>query len=206
MTASPTLLFPDVAFDADDVVIDFVGGICETLSRDYGVDVNPESITSWNFGQFIDHIIGEDWWTWMEKHAWLWHEKFKPIPGAIGSLETLRREGWRLELITAKPAWAEVAVWAWLGRYARVPTFQTVTIVPQPNVTGQKKHDVSSATILVDDRPENCHEWQESREDRLAILFDRPHNHHDHELVRAKDWRHVVELLRHEAALRQEGS
>jgi 5'(3')-deoxyribonucleotidase len=189
-----------IAVDMDDVLVDFVVGVCEAVSRDYGVDVDPKQVTSWQFGQFIDEHIGQDWWKWLEDHAWLWSEKFKPTPGAIGSIERLRREGYYLELVTSKPPWGEVAVWGWLAKYMRAPGLQRVTIVP----LGASKTEITDARILVDDNADNARAWALSRRDRVAILYDRPHNQAldadewGRAIVRAKSWAHVVELIHQE--------
>jgi len=117
-----------IALDLDDVVLDFVAGILDTVNRDYDANVQPSEITDWNFGQFIDEIIGKPWFEWLEEHAWLWGEKFKPVPGAIGGIEKLRRAGHYIEIVTAKPEWAEDATWLWLAKYK--PRVHRLTIVP----------------------------------------------------------------------------
>lgn len=159
-----------IAVDFDDVVLDFVAGVCDTVSRDFGVKVCPNDITSWQFGQFLDKYIGQDWWSWLEEHAWLWGEKFKPVPGALGGLEKLRRDGHRVELLTSKPAWAEDQVWVWLARYK--PKLTQVTIVP----LDAYKPDYTEAQLLIDDRDKNITEWVDSSPSRLAVLYTRPHN------------------------------
>src|SRR3972149_669120 len=103
-----------IAFDLDDCVLDFVAGILETVNRDFGSDVQPKDITDWEFGQFIDDIIGMPWFAWLETHASLWGDKFKPVPGALGGIEKLRRAGHYIEIVTAKPTWAEDALWTWM--------------------------------------------------------------------------------------------
>src|ERR1041385_6223805 len=181
----------------DDVVLDYVVGVCEVVSRDFGVEVKPEDVTDWNFGQFLDEHIGIDWWEWMEQHAWLWEQKFKPVPGALGGIEKLRRDGHRLELLTSKPKWAEAAVWGWLARYMRAPGFQRVTILP---VAGREpaptKAEASTSYLLVDDKFENCRDWAETG--RPALLYGRPHNHAAPSVEgihRVQDWSAVLKWV-----------
>src|SRR6185436_18955262 len=133
-----------VALDLDDVVLDFVGGVCEVVSRDFGIAVVREDIVNWNFGQFIDHIIGRPWFEWLEDHSELWGDKFRPIVGAIGGIEKLRRDGHYLEIVTSKPGWAEDATWDWLAKYK--PRVHRLTIVP---LDGGLKHEISDADLLV---------------------------------------------------------
>ena len=184
-----------IALDMDDVVLDFVKGVLDTVNRDFDADVRPEDITSWNFGQFIDPIIGRDWWSWLEDHAWLWGEKFKPVPGALGGIEKLRRAGHYVEIITSKPEWGEDACWDWLAKYK--PRVHRLNIVPVIDGVAPKKSEATPARVLVDDRYENVVEF--AGKGRAAILYNRPHNAEYTELPggveRAANWQDVLELL-----------
>jgi 5'(3')-deoxyribonucleotidase len=182
-----------IALDLDDVVLDFVAGILETVNRDYDANVQPSEITDWNFGQFIDEIIGKPWFEWLEEHAWLWGEKFKPVPGAIGGIEKLRRAGHYIEIVTAKPEWAEDATWLWLAKYK--PRVHRLTIVPIDHISN--KHEITDADVLVDDKWENCREW--AADGRPAILYNRPHNFGygapPEGVLRANDWNDVLGIF-----------
>lgn len=185
-----------IAVDMDDVLVDFVGMVCDVVSRDFGVEppITKDDITDWDFGQFLDQHIGQDWWSWLETKAYLWGTKAKPIPGAIGAMEKLRRAGHRLEVVTSKPEWGERYVFTWLDRYC--PVVHGVTIVP----LGGDKTTWTEATLLIDDRPKNVDEWVASRGGRTAILFPAAHNYkytpalHDRtgRVFRAKDWGSVL--------------
>lgn len=191
-----------IAVDSDDVVVDFIGMIVDTVSRDFGVEppIVSTDITDWQFGQFLDQHIGEPWWEWLEKHAYLWGEKAKPISGAIGGIAKLRAAGHRVELLTSKPPWAERYMWTWLARYA--PNVNQVTLVP---LNGYKP-DWTDAYLLIDDRDKNVIEWVHSTPDREAFLYPAAHNSQfwPHKNLTAsearritivKDWDHVIELL-----------
>jgi 5'(3')-deoxyribonucleotidase len=182
-----------IALDLDDVVLDFVAGILDTVNRDFGSNVQPEDVKSWDFGQYIDGVIGRPWFQWLEDHSWLWAQKFKPVPGAIGGIEKLRRAGHYLEIVTAKPAWAEDATWEWLARYK--PRVHRLTIVPVEHIGN--KHEVTEADVLVDDKWENCEAW--ANDGRQAVLYNRPHNAHygspPSGVIRVPDWQHVLRVF-----------
>jgi 5'(3')-deoxyribonucleotidase len=182
-----------IALDLDDVVLDFVAGILETVNRDFDANVQPSDITDWNFGQFIDDIIGQPWFEWLEEHAWLWGQKFKPVQGALGGIEKLRRAGHYIEIVTAKPPWAEDATWAWMARYK--PRVHRLTIVPVDHIS--KKYEITDADVLVDDKWENCSEW--AADGRPAILYNRPHNFHygapPEGVLRADDWNDILGIF-----------
>lgn len=187
-----------VAFDADDVVVDYVSLVCDVLNRDYGVTppVTKDDIVSWEFGKFLDEHIGIDWWTWWETKAHLWGSKAKPIEGALGALEKLTRDGHRLEIVTSKPPWARRYMWEWCFRYD--PLVSAVIQVP---LNGDKTQ-YTNAQYLVDDRPKNVEEWVASRKDRQALLYFAPHNldwkpstvEHGR-IQRVVDWAHVKHVL-----------
>lgn len=217
-----------IAVDMDDVVVAFVDGVLEAVNRDF--DVRPrltaEDVTGWNWGpDLLDPIIGRSWWDWLQDHSHLWGEKFKPVPGALGGLEALRRAGHRVELLTAKPEWAEDQVFVWLGRYK--PKVTTVTLVP----VNADKTKFTDAEYLVDDRDKNVAEWvlssympRDKRAgrggwmDRTALLFDMPHNrafnpyeeihsyppdapnHAADRIIRVDNWRDVLAVIEREAA------
>ena len=184
-----------IALDLDDVVLDFVAGICDTVNRDFGSNIQPSDVNDWNFGQFIDKYIGRDWFEWLEDHAWLWGEKFKPVPGAIGGIEKLRRAGHYIEIVTAKPTWAEDALWTWLARYK--PRVHRLTIVPLIEDGGAiPKSQATDADLLIDDRWENCLEW--IADDRPALLYTRPHNGSrvpPQGIVRVHSWNHILSVI-----------
>lgn len=182
-----------VALDLDDVVLDFVGGVCETVTRDFGIEVSKDEIIDWNFGQFIDPIIGRPWFEWLQDHSDLWGDKFKPVAGAIGGIEKLRRAGHYVEIVTSKPEWAEDPTWVWLAKYK--PRVHRLTIVP---LVGGKKTELTDADVLVDDKWDNCLEWV--KDGRPSLLFSQPHNAYYGDdtpdgMTRVKDWQGVLDVF-----------
>jgi 5'(3')-deoxyribonucleotidase len=177
-----------VAIDLDDVVLDFTGGLRTSVQTEYDVEVPP--FGNWKIADVLDPIIGHSWWKWMKNRDWLW-KTFPAVPGAIGSINMLREQGYFIEIITSKPDWAEASVWQWIGRWR--PSVDRVTIVQD----GDSKAEFTSADILVDDKPQNCEEWVASR--RPAVLFSRPHNETYRPSVpriyRANSWADVRALV-----------
>lgn len=177
-----------LAIDLDDTVLDFVGGLRDSVKKEYGVVLTEEDIYQWDLHPILDPIIGQNWWTWLRDREWLWHT-FPAVDGAIGTLDHLRREGHYLECVTSKPLWAEHNTWKWLGKWR--PPFQRVTIVGPKD----RKIDFTDAELLVDDKPQNCLEFLES--DRKAILFARTHNLATDlsGLPRASSWAQVRQII-----------
>ena len=183
-----------VALDLDDVCLAFVDGVRAAVRQEYAVDLDRDAIDKFTLGPILDPIIGYSWWKWLRRRSWLW-ANFPAVEGAVGAVERLRAEGWYVEIVTSKPDWAEYAVWKWLGRW-RLPV-NRVTIVGQVDLKSQ----FTEAPILVDDKWENCTEFVASRPDRIALLFDQPHNREhviggNDRIFRAKGWPDTLEWLR----------
>lgn len=181
-----------IAIDLDDVILDFTGGVRRAVATEYDVEV-PE-FPDWHMANVLDPIIGYSWWKWMKSRDWLW-KTFPAVPGAIGSINILRDQGYFIEIITSKPQWAEASVWQWMGRWR--PAVDRVTIV---NTESDQKCDFTEADILIDDKPKNCEEWAATG--RPAVLFSRSHNLNykiqDDRIHRADSWadvRSIVEAL-----------
>jgi 5'(3')-deoxyribonucleotidase len=177
-----------IAVDMDDVVVDFVGGLINSVKTEHDVTITHEQLekTGWDLHPLLDPIIGYSWWTWLRERPWLW-ANFPAVDGAIGGIERLRRNGHYLELVTSKPRWAEYAVYRWLGKWR--PAFQAVTIVGKDD----RKVDFTPADILIDDKPSNCQGFLD--EGRKALLFSRPHNSTavlPNEAFRVTSWPQIV--------------
>jgi 5'(3')-deoxyribonucleotidase len=181
-----------IAIDMDDVLVDFVGGLCKAIQTERGITITAEDITQWDLHPILDPIIGYNWWTWLRKREWLW-ANFDAVPGAIGGIDSLRQQGHYVELLTSKPEWAEHNVWKWLGKWR--PALHRVTII------GPEQHKVNftDAMILIDDKIDNCISF--AFQGRDAILFTRPHNQAykpapSSYIYRANGWNEVLERVK----------
>ena len=170
----------------DDVILDFVGGLRAAIKKEYDVEISEDDINKWDLAPILNPVVGYSWWKWLRERDWLW-ANFPAVNGAIGSIERLSHEGHYLEVVTSKPDWATYAVWKWLGRWR--PRVNRVTIIGPDD----KKIDFTDASLLVDDKTDNCIQFVEAG--RNAILFDRPHNRHNTELIRATNWKDVMDVI-----------
>lgn len=196
-----------IAIDLDDTVFDFWAGVCQSLNLEYGLELDPNETKNWDDNALKQLAIFGDgpdgtprtWWDWLQERDWIW-ATFKPVPGAIGAIKTLRQQGHFVEALTSKPEWAEWTVWRLLGRWR--PPFNQVTIVP----TGESKGEWSNAYLLIDDRDLNIQEWLTSLTNgelrtRTAIAFQRPWTHMEDivaergTLAVARHWGEVLALV-----------
>jgi len=180
-----------VALDLDDVILNFTGGIWDAVEVQYGITLPPH--TGRDINIILDPILGQSWWSWL-KRGDLW-VNFEPIAGALSSIKHLRKQGHYLEIVTAKPRWAERTTWQWLGIHQ--PAVQRVTIVDMDT----RKVDVTDADIIIDDRPSIVTEFAD--DGRVGILFDQPSNSGAGSLgpgtYRAVGWNEAVRLVEMEA-------
>ena len=183
-----------VAVDMDDVCVDFTAHIVKCVNREYGANLSVEQFTDWNFGPWLDPVLGRSWWEWLKGRDWLW-TKAPAIPGAIGGLHQLREMGCYVELLTSKPEWAEWVVWAWLGKWR--PNVHRVTIASSrsSHAGHLPKHEASDASVLVDDGWHNVEPW--CRTGRTALIFDQPWNadRQTRRAFRVRNWAEVVDRI-----------
>ena len=182
-----------IAVDMDDVILDFKGLLKRTVLTEYGVDITERLEEGyWDLHGIIDPIVGQSWWKWLRQRDWLWATA-DAIPGAIGSLDQLRRQGHYLEILTSKPEWAEPQVWKWLGKWR--PPVNQVTIMSTNK--GDSKANHSDADLLIDDKVQNCTEWLASG--RRALLFAAPWNRSEpprNGIYRVRDWEEAKGMIK----------
>jgi len=181
-----------IAVDMDDVVVEFFAFIVECINREYGTSVDVRECRDWDDNDVKKLTVfgpGKTWWDWLRARDWLW-TKCPAVPGAIGGLQALRDDGHYVELLTSKPDWAEWVVWAWLGKWR--PAVNRVTIAG----SGQVKHELSDAILLVDDGLHNIEPWVATG--RSAIKFARPWNEGRgaRRIWEARDWAQVLHLVK----------
>lgn len=182
-----------IAVDMDGVLLDMVAGIRTAIKAEYDVDLDPEDVDEYDLHPLLDPILGRSWWDWLRERDWLW-PNFPAVPGAVGAIDAMRRDGHYVEIVTSKPEWAEFVVWKWLGKWR--PAANAVTIVH----SGSEKPFASDADLLIDDDPSNCEAWIASHPNRVALLFSQHYNRNARTgggVTRAVNWRHALDLVEH---------
>jgi len=162
-----------VAFDFDDVLVDFVQAWLDAFNEVNSTSWTREDIRlkGWDMSAWANEQVKDgDWLEFLRDRLEYWVNA-ETEPGALECLERLHGDGHRIELVTNKPAWARTVVWRWMDRYN--PPIEKVVIA---NHFGKAK--LSDATILVDDRPETLTDWEQSNSERTGILYARSQNRH----------------------------
>jgi phosphoglycolate phosphatase-like HAD superfamily hydrolase len=187
-----------IAFDFDDVLIDFVGCFLKAVNTRFDLDMTRDDIETvdWDMQEWANRLLsrvtgryfaGRCWLEWLTApgniHFW---EEADTVPGALEALRFLDEAGHKLEIVTNKSPEAAHVVWKWLHDN-RAPIYAVHIL------QGFSKAEASQAEILVDDRPATIREWNASRPDRLGILFARSQNKEDRDdLYVANDFADIV--------------
>lgn len=181
-----------IALDLDDVLLDYWTTVKKAFLRDFKSD--PGAATDWDKNgvkdwhgwgtpaanvvpvvKDLDGVLApfvgavySDWWDWWEDVGPSEWRKAPAIAGALDGVANLHEAGHRITIVTSKPEWAQAATLDWLATHE----------VPHAGVVfarrGESKADLSTADLLVDDRPRNVEEWAATG--RPAIMFGQPWN------------------------------
>lgn len=181
-----------IAFDFDDVLVDFVGAWCRSVEEELMLPCSREGLIldGWDMSKHASEIVGMDWLDeWLKSHISYWVNA-ETEPGAVECLKRLGAAGHQLSVVTNKPDWARRVVWSWLER--EDPHIDSVVIA---NHFG--KHEISDAAVLVDDRSDTLRKWEASRPNRLGILYARSQNKFDRfGLVVAHDFEEIEQIIK----------
>jgi uncharacterized protein len=113
-----------LGIDLDGVVCDFNAGWMDLHRAEFGSDLNPEMVVTWNnlheLGGFAD--MGA-FWRWAQEKADRpsIFRHLEPYPNAIETMHWLRAQGHSIVIVTAKPRWAVADTLRWIADHD-VPT------------------------------------------------------------------------------------
>ena len=113
-----------LGIDLDGVVTDFNAGWMQLHAQEFGSDLRPEMVDSWDclhrLGGFDDMAA---FWSWAspKDHRPSIFRFLEPYPQALESLQSLARTGHRVVIVTTKPHFAVHDTFEWLAQH-RVPT------------------------------------------------------------------------------------
>ena len=171
-----------VLIDIDDTMIDLLPPWVEMLNREYGLNVDPEDVCSWNMLDTFDTLttdqvmapLGTD-------ELWL---AVKPKLGAIHYVKQMIYEGMKIVAVTAASVQEITPKMKYvIERYFPFLAFDDVVI------TAQK--DLIRGSVMIDDRPENLL----STNCYCRILMDAPHNrtfnNAKYGITRVRNWQEV---------------
>jgi 5'(3')-deoxyribonucleotidase len=157
-----------LGIDLDGVVADFNGGWMLAYNEQFGAELTPAQVISWDGLHTLTHFpdMGE-FWRWAKDHGG--KSVFRHLlayEGAVDTLRALNRKGHDIVVITAKPDWAVHDTFEWLADN-RVPTREV-------HVTDDKW--MIDCDLYLDVSPYQVVDLVEKRPDRVICRFVRPWN------------------------------
>jgi uncharacterized protein len=158
-----------LGIDLDGVVADFNAGWIQLHRHEFGSDLHPEMVTSWNglheLGGFADMAA---FWRWARGNADR-PSIFRHLdvyPDALETLHALDRAGHDIVIVTTKPKWARTDTLRWLADH-ELPTAEVHMIVEKYRV---------DCDVYLDDSPQVLPELLRHRPEALVCRFVRPWN------------------------------
>lgn len=184
-----------LGIDLDGVVADFNGGWMRVYNEQFGAELTPTQVVSWDGLHTLTHFpdMGE-FWGWARDHEGVSvFRHLQAYEGAVDTLRDLNRAGHDIVVITAKPDWAVHDTFEWLADH-RIPTREV-------HVTEDKwKVDCD---LYLDDSPYQVEELLARRADRIVCRFVRPWNRPVQGARDVHDWVGFAKIVQEVAAQRQ---
>jgi uncharacterized protein len=113
-----------LGIDLDGVVCDFNAGWMRLHMEEFGSELKPEMVVSWNnlheLGGFADMPAFWRWAQATEDRPSIFRH-LEPYPEAVSTLYALRDAGHRIVILTAKPRWAIPDTLRWIADH-ELPT------------------------------------------------------------------------------------
>ena len=187
---SERILPRELAFDVDGVFADTFKIFVETAREQYGIRVEYEDITEYDFRQVIDidektsdEIIQRILYNPLEIGI-------RPILGSVDVLTRLARMG-PILFVTARPEGDSIR--EWIHQYLKGGDISAIhieaTSTHEDKIPVLLKHGIR---YFIEDRLETCYLLEKTSV--TPIVFDQPWNRKPHPFQKVKSW-HEIEAL-----------
>jgi len=194
-TGIPKIRPAELAFDIDGVIADTFRAFVHTARKSYGVEIDYEAITDYDFKKVIDMddaasdaIIERI----LEDPLGI---GIRPIPGAVEVLRRLSAFG-PLCLVTARSN--RDAIMAWIQQTMRFSNGDDLRL--EATGTHEEKLPVlleHGIRYFVEDRLDTCYLIQQSPV--TPIVFQQPWNRQVHPFLLVESWDDIDDLVQWEA-------
>jgi len=190
-TSSDKILPRELAFDIDGVVADTFRIFIETARKKYGIEIEYEQITEYEFWEVIDI----DFKTTQDIIQMILDDPLemgiKPITGAVEVLTRLSRIE-PLLFVTARPNRESILRWA--RKELGLPGTNSIHI--EASGTHREKLPIlldHGIKYFVEDRLETCFILNEAS--MTPIVFDQPWNRKPHPFRTVRNWQEISAMI-----------
>jgi len=156
-----------LGIDLDGVVADFNTGWMTRYNDEFGTDLSPSLVTSWDAMIPLTHFLSiDEFWEWARNGSG--PGLFRHLPLFDGAKPALNRlsKNHEIVIITTKPSWANAETFSWVGEH-ELPTREI-------HIIGEKW--LVDCDVYLDDGPHNLESLVARRPDRTVCRFIRPWN------------------------------
>ena len=181
----------ELGFDIDGVIADTFRKFVEIARHQYGVSIQYEDITEYDFRNVID--IDDE--SAREIIRRILDDPLgigiQPIQGAVTVLKKLLKLG-PLLLVTARPG--REGILEWLEQHFEMKNTEDIFL--EATGTHQEKLPIlldRGIKYFVEDRLETCYLLEEAS--IVPIVFEQPWNLKPHPFQRVKDWEELSRLI-----------
>jgi 5'(3')-deoxyribonucleotidase len=176
-----------LGIDLDGVVADFNSGWMAVYNREFGSDLRPEWVESWDGLVPLTHFPDmEAFWDWAsgsdERHSIFRY--LKPYHDAIPAMERLAIRN-DIVILTQKPGWAIHDTFAWIADH-RIPTREV-------HMTHRKWR--VPCDVYLDDAPHQIRAIHRHRPEAAVVRFVRAWNEPTPGVHDVDSWNDFVNLI-----------
>jgi 5'(3')-deoxyribonucleotidase len=177
-----------LGIDLDGVVADFNAGWIKLHRQEFGSDLQPEMVTSWDGLHTVAGFADmRSFWSWArgndDRPSIFRH--LEAYPEALDTLRRLDRAGHDIVIVTTKPAWARSDTLRWLADHD-MPTNEV-------HITFEKY--TVDCDVYLDDSPEVVPTLVRHRPEALVCRFVRPWNRPVGGSVDISSWQEFHQLV-----------
>lgn len=183
-----------LGIDLDGVVADFNAGWTRLHRDEFGSDVQPEMVTSWDgLHELAGFADMEAFWRWArandERRSIFRH--LDVYPDALPVLHELSGQGHSIVIVTTKPRWARTDTLRWIADH-ELPTGEV-------HMLGHRKYTVA-CDVYLDDGPHVLPSLLKHRPEAVICRFVRPWNHPVEGTIDIASWRDFADVVGQVAA------
>ncbi len=176
-----------LGIDLDGVVADFTAGWIRRYNDEFGTELVPESVQTWNGMREMTHFPDMDaFWEWASgREGASVFRHLETYDGAVPALEGLAGDGHDVVILTTKPDWAVHDTFAWIADH-RIPTREVHILYRKWRVP---------CDVYLDDAPHQIQRIHLERPEAHVCRFVRPWNDAVAGVHDVADWPQFVALI-----------
>lgn len=178
---------PIILLDVDEVLADFESPYLRIVNEVAGLNIRPEDRTEWEVLATVPEEFHEAIRERAQEEGFC--RNLAILPGAQDAVEKLRAIG---QVYAVTSPWDGHKTWCW----ERTEWLKEHLGFKKTEVLHVSAKQIIRGNVFIDDRPDNLTEWAKfSRINCLALLWDRPFNRSNRDLMRVGSWDQVLRLL-----------